>query len=57
MSVHTSQAWTQFLRVNVYPGWFSPGGHNMGMYTGVRGDQVIVGMTFTGIPIGLSLSQ
>lgn len=57
MSVHTSQAWTQFLRVNIYPGWVSPGGHAMGMYTGVRGDQVIVGMTFTGIPVGLSLSQ
>lgn len=56
-SVHLSQAWTQFLRVNVYPGWVSPGGHAMGVYTGVRGSDVIVGLSFVGIPVGLSLSQ
>ena len=57
VSMHVSQAWTQLLRVNVYPGWLSPGGRRMGVYTGVRGDNVIVGLTFTGIPVGLSLSQ
>jgi hypothetical protein len=57
MSVHASQAWTQFLRVNLYPGWISPGGHAMGAYTGVRGNDVIVGLTISGIPVGLSASQ
>ncbi len=57
MSVHASQTWTQFLRVNLYPGWVSPGGYAMGAYTGVRGDDVIVGLTFSGIPVGVSASQ
>lgn len=56
-SVHLSQAWTQFLRVNVYPGWVSPGGRTMGMYTGVRGNDVIVGLSFAGVPVGMSFSQ
>jgi hypothetical protein len=57
VSAHASQAWTQLLRVNVYPGWTAPGGYAMGAYTGVRGDKVIVGLNFTGIPVGIALSQ
>ncbi len=56
-SVQASQAWAQLLRVTVYPGVFSVGGLATGFYTGVRGDDVIVGISFAKFPVGLAVSQ
>jgi len=53
-SVQVSQAWTQALRVNVYPGWFKVGGMSPGMYAGIRGDDFILGLSFSVFPIGLA---
>lgn len=56
-SLHASQAWTQLLRLNVYPGWLNVGGLSTGFYTGVRGDEVILGITFANFPVGLAVSS
>jgi hypothetical protein len=56
-SVQMSQAWSQTLRVTVFPGMFSVGGLSPGFYTGVRGNDVIVGLSFTRIPVGLAVSN
>lgn len=55
-SLHLSQAWTQAFRLNVYPGMFALGGLSTGFYSGMRGDDVIVGITFAKFPVGLALS-
>jgi hypothetical protein len=55
-SIHISTAWTQRLRMQIYPGLVSVGGFATGLYTGVRDDDVIVGITFAKIPVGLALS-
>jgi len=56
-SVQASQAWTQAFRLTVYPGVFSPYGLATGFYTGVRGDDVIVGLSLANLPVGLAVSQ
>ena len=56
-SLHLSEVWTQAFRVNVYPGWLSTGGVSTGLYTGMRGNDVILGLTFSPIPIGVAVSQ
>jgi hypothetical protein len=56
-SMQVSQAWSQAFRLTVYPGVFSPGGLATGFYTGVRGDDVIVGISFARLPVGLAISQ
>jgi hypothetical protein len=55
--VQASQAWSQTFRLSVYPGVFSPGGLSTGFYTGVRGDDVIVGISFARLPVGLAVSN
>jgi hypothetical protein len=55
-SVQVSQAWSQTLRMTVYPGLFSVGGLSTGFYTGIRGDDVILGISFSRVPIGLAVS-
>jgi len=55
-SLHGSQAWAQTFRLNVYPGWLSVGGVSTGLYSGMRGNDVIFGITFAKIPVGLALS-
>ena len=56
-SLHASQAWTQLLRANMYPGWWTVGGWSSGFYTGVRGDQFILGMSLTALPVGVAVSR
>jgi len=56
-SMQMSQAWTQAFRLTVYPGVFSPGGLSTGFYTGVRGDDVILGFSVAHLPVGLAFSQ
>ncbi len=56
-SMQMSQAWSQTFRLTVYPGVFSPGGLATGFYTGVRGDDMIVGISFARLPVGLAFSQ
>ena len=54
-SVQVSQAWSQTFRMTVYPGLFTVGGLTTGFYTGIRGDDVIVGVSFARVPIGLAV--
>jgi hypothetical protein len=56
-SIQVSQAWSQPFRMTLYPGMFSVGGLSPGFYTGVRGNDVIVGLSFSRIPIGLAASN
>jgi hypothetical protein len=56
-SLHVSQAWTQLFRLNLYPGWLRVGGLSTGTYVGARGNAVILGMSFGGVPVGLGLSR
>jgi hypothetical protein len=56
-SMQASQAWVQTFKLTVYPGVFSPGGLATGFYTGVRGDDVILGLTLARVPVGIALSQ
>lgn len=56
-SVQVSQAWAQTFRMTLYPGMFSVGGVSPGLYTGVRGDDVIVGLSFSRLPVGLAVSN
>lgn len=55
-SVQVSQAWSQTFRMTVYPGLFNVGGMSTGFYTGLRGNDVIVGVSFTRFPVGLAIS-
>jgi hypothetical protein len=56
-SVQVSQAWAQTFRAAIYPGWFNVSGLSPGLYTGVRGEDVIVGVSFSRFPIGLAASR
>ena len=56
-SVQVSQAWAQTFRMTLYPGMFSLGGVSPGLYTGVRGDDVIVGLSFSRLPVGVAVSN
>jgi hypothetical protein len=56
-SLHVSQAWAQQLRFTVYPGVFDVGGLSTGFYTGVRGDEVVIGVSFAKSPVGLAVSR
>jgi hypothetical protein len=56
-SVQFSQAWQQAFRMTLYPGMFSVGGLSPGLYTGVRRDDVIVGISFARVPVGLAVSR
>ena len=56
-SIQASQSWAQTFRMTLYPGMFSVGGLSPGLYTGVRGDDVIVGISFSQLPVGLALSH
>lgn len=56
-SIHVSQAWTQRFRLNVYPSWIRTGGMAASVYTGVRGDDVIVGVSLQPLPVGVALSR
>ncbi len=56
-SVQVSQAWTQLLRVQIYPGVFDVHGFSTGFYTGIRDNDVIVGVSFSRFPIGLAVSR
>jgi hypothetical protein len=55
-SVQVSDAWTQTFRASVYPGVFNVRGFSTGIYTGVRGNDVILGVNFEHFPIGLAAS-
>ena len=52
-----SQAWAHTLRITLYPGMFSFGGISPGVYTGVRGNDVVIGISFSRLPVGLALSR
>jgi hypothetical protein len=41
--MQVSQSWSQPFRMTLYPGMFSVGGLSPGLYTGVRGNDFIVG--------------
>lgn len=56
-SLQVSQAWTQTFRATVYPGLLSVGGVSTGFFTGLRGNEVIVGLNFASLPIGLAASS
>jgi hypothetical protein len=56
-SVQVSQAWSQPFRMTLYPGMFTVGGLSPGLYTGVRGNDVIVGLSFSRVPVGLAISN
>jgi hypothetical protein len=56
-SLHVSEAWTQRLRLNVYPGVFRWGRLSPGLYLGVRETDVIFGLSFISIPLGVAVSQ
>ena len=56
-SIHVSEAWTQPLRVNVYPGLVSWHGLTPGMYLGVRESDVIIGVSLLSIPVGVAVSE
>ena len=56
-SVQVSEAWSQPFRLTLYPGMINVAGMSPGFYTGVRGNDVIVGLSFSRIPVGLALSR
>ncbi len=56
-SLHVSESWTQRARLNVYPGLFRWGGLSPGLYAGVRQSDVIFGLSFISIPLGIAVSQ
>jgi hypothetical protein len=56
-SLHLSQAWTQRFRLNVYPSWIRTGGMGTSIFTGVRGDDVILGVSISALPVGVAVSQ
>jgi hypothetical protein len=56
-SVQVSQAWSQTLRMTLYPGMLSLGGVSPGFYTGVRGGEVIFGLSFSRLPVGVAISN
>ena len=56
-SVQVSQAWSQTMRMTIYPGMLNVGGISPGLYTGVRGNDLIVGVSFSRIPVGIALSN
>ena len=53
-SVHASQAWTQRLRVNVYPGLVRVGRFSPGLFLGIRGGGAIAGLRLGTLPVGLA---
>jgi hypothetical protein len=56
-SLHVSESWTQRLRLNVFPGVVAWRGVSPGMYLGVRDDDVILGVSVAGFPIGVAGSR
>lgn len=56
-SVQVSQSWSQPFRLTLYPGMFSLGSMAPGFYTGVRGNDVILGLSFSRLPVGLAISN
>jgi hypothetical protein len=56
-SVHVSESWTQRFRLNVYPGVVRWAGLSPGFYLGVRDTEVIFGLSFLPVPIGISASR
>ena len=56
-SIQLSQAWSQPFRMTLYPGMFSFGGVSPGLYTGVRDNDLVVGLSFSRIPVGLAVSN
>ena len=56
-SVHVSEAWTQPLRLNVYPGLVRWHGVSPGLYVGVRRSDLIVGVSVLSIPVGIAASE
>lgn len=56
-SVQVSQSWSQPFRMTLYPGMFSVGSLTPGFYTAVRGNDFIVGLSFSRVPVGLALSR
>ena len=56
-SVQVSQSWSQPFRFTLYPGMFSVGSLTPGFYTGVRGNDLILGVSFSRLPVGLAISN
>ncbi|MEJ2721661.1 MAG: hypothetical protein P8181_11080 [bacterium] len=56
-SIHVSEAWSQTLRANLYPGVVSWRGVSPGIYLGIRHKDLIVGVSLASIPIGFAASQ
>jgi hypothetical protein len=56
-SLHVSESWTQRLRLNLYPGMATWRGISPGLFCGVRGSDVVFGLSFVSTPIGFALSQ
>jgi len=55
--VQVSQSWSQTMRMTIYPGMLNVRSFSPGFYTGVRGNDVIVGVSVSRIPVGLALSR
>jgi hypothetical protein len=56
-SVHVSESWTQRFRFNLFPGVVAWRGLSPGVYLGVRDEDVILGLSFVAVPLGLAVSQ
>jgi len=56
-SMQVSQAWAQTFRMTLYPGMVTVGNLSPGFYTGVRGNDVIVGLSVSSLPVGLAVSR
>lgn len=55
-SIHVSSAWTQKLRINLYPGAVRMWGVSPGVFAGIRGDDFILGMSVAPLPAGIAAS-
>jgi hypothetical protein len=56
-SLHISESWTQRFRLNLYPGMANWRGISPGLFVGVRGSDVMLGLSFVSTPIGFAVSQ
>lgn len=56
-SVHVSESWTQRFRFNLFPGVLAWRGLSPGVYLGVRNEDVILGLSFVAVPLGLAVSR
>ena len=56
-SLHVSESWTQRIRLNLYPGMANWRGISPGLFVGVRGSNVMFGLSLVSTPIGFAVSR